>query len=124
MRVGPEDTYPPNLTLANAAKPTGPGKYPPNDRSLPFLFHEAGDGAHEIVFGENLEMRISHIDEDRRILMTKHVGDALDGRGLRNLRQRLAHPVSNDGLTKDLALHGEGEYLAFVDCANRNILLE
>src|SRR5258708_2062960 len=124
MRVGPEDTYPPNLTLANAAKPTGLGKYPPNDRSLPFLFHEAGDGAHEIVFGENLEMRISHVDEERGILMTEDVGDALDGRGLRDLWQRFAHHFANDELAKILALQGEGEYLVFVDCANRKIVLE
>src|SRR5229473_1972840 len=88
------------------------------------LFHEAGDGAHEIVFGENLEMRISHIDEDRRILMTKDVGDALDGRGLRNLRQRLAHHFANDELAKILALQGEGENLVFVDRPDRKILLE
>src|SRR5260370_7525711 len=56
--------------------------------------------------------------------MTEDVGDALDGRGLRNLRQRLAHHFADDELAKVLALQGEGENLVFVDCADRKILLE
>src|SRR6202030_3396766 len=89
-----------------------------------FLFHEAGDGAHQIVFGENLEMRISHIDKDRGILVAEDVGDALDGRGLRHLRQRLAHHFADDELAKILALQREVKYLVFVDRADRNIFLK
>src|SRR6267378_2862713 len=89
-----------------------------------FLFHEAGDGAHQIVFGEDLEMRISHIHKDGRVLMTEDVGNPLDGRGLRHLRQRLAHRFADDELAKILALQGEGEYLVFVNRADRKILLK
>src|SRR5438309_642817 len=55
------------------------------------LFHEAGDGAHEVVFGEDLETSIAHFDKDRRVLMAEEVGDALDGCAPGHLRQRLAH---------------------------------
>src|SRR6202171_4232871 len=89
-----------------------------------FLFHEAGDGAHKIVLSEDLEMRISHIHKDRRILVAEDVGDALDGRGLRHLRQRFAHHFANDEFAKVLALQGEGKYLVFVNRADRKILLK
>src|SRR6202158_2792249 len=89
-----------------------------------FLFHEAGDGAHQIVLSEDLEMRIPHIHKDRRILVAEDVGDALDGRGLRHLRQRFAHHFANDEFAKVLALQGEGKYLVFVNRADRKILLK
>src|SRR6266566_1258900 len=88
------------------------------------LFHEAGDGAHEVVFGEDLKTRVAHFDKDRRVLMAEDVGDALDGCGPGHLRQRLAHNFADDELTKILALQGEVEYLVFVNCADRNILLK
>src|SRR5437879_9349151 len=88
------------------------------------LFHEAGDGAHEVVFGEDLETSIAHFDKDRRVLMAEEVGDALDGCAPGHLRQRLAHYFADDQLTKILALQGEVEYLVFVNCADRNILLK
>jgi hypothetical protein len=64
--------------------------------ALAFLFHEGGDGAHQIVFGENLEFGAVHFHEDGGIFVAQDVGDALDGRRCRNARQRLAHDFAND----------------------------
>src|SRR6266852_4158272 len=88
------------------------------------LLHERSDGAHEVVLGEDLETRVAHFDKDRGILMAEDVRDALDGRGPRHLRQRLAHHFANDELAKILALQGKVEYLIFVDHADRKILLK
>src|SRR6202521_5544481 len=89
-----------------------------------FLFHEAGDGAHQIVLGEDFEVSVAHLDKNRGIFMTECVSDALDGRGPGHLRQGLAHHFANDELAKILALQGEVEYLVFVDRADRNIFLK
>src|SRR6266481_751131 len=89
-----------------------------------FLFHEAGDGAHQIVLGEDFEVSVAHLDKNRGILATEDVSDALDGRGPGHLRQRFAHHFANDELTKILALQREVEYLVFVDRADRNIFLK
>src|ERR1700731_1093183 len=89
-----------------------------------FLFHEAGDGAHQIVLGEDFEVSVAHLDKNRGILMTEDVSDALDGRGPGHLRQRLAHHFANDEFAKILALQREVEYLVFVDRADRNIFLK
>src|SRR6266705_1609063 len=89
-----------------------------------FLFHEAGDGAHQIVLGEDFEVSVAHLDKNRGILVTEDVSDALDGRGPGHLWQRFAHHFANDELTKILALQREVEYLVFVDRADRNIFLK
>ena len=47
--------------------------------SLAFLFHEAGNGAHQIVFGEDFEFGAVHFDENGGIFVTENVGDALNG---------------------------------------------
>src|SRR5258708_6532423 len=88
------------------------------------LFHEAGDGAHQIVLGEDLETRVAHLDKDRGILMAEDVCDALDRRGSRHLRQRIAHHFANHELAKILALQGQVEDLVLVDRADGKILLE
>src|SRR6266581_5377837 len=88
------------------------------------LFHEAGDGAHEVVLGEDLEARVAHFDKDRRILVAEDLRDALDGRGLRHLRERLAHHFANDELAKILALQREIQDLVFIDRADGNVFLE
>src|SRR6266567_896253 len=93
-------------------------------RKLPFLFHEAGDGAHQIVLGEDFETRVAHFDKDRRILVAEDLRDALDGRGLRHLRERLAHHFADDELAKILALQRKIEDLVFVDRADGNVFLE
>src|SRR6266481_3640619 len=89
-----------------------------------FLFHEAGDGAHQIVLGEDFEVSVAHLDKNRGILMTEDVRDALDGCGPGHLRQRLAHHLANDELTKILALQREVEYLVLVDRADGNTFLK
>src|SRR6266571_2650175 len=89
-----------------------------------FLFHEAGDGAHQIVLGEDFEVSVAHLDKNRGIPVTEDVSDALDGRGPGHLWQRFAHHFANDELTKILALQREVEYMVFVDRADRNIFLK
>ena len=86
-----------------------------------FGFHEAGDGAHEVVLGENLEARFAHFDEDGGILVTQNVRDAIDRRGARNLRQRLAHDFAHDELVQIFALQRESQNLIFVDRADRQL---
>ena len=85
-----------------------------------FLFHEAGDGAHEVVLGENLEARFAHFDEDGGILVAQNVRDALDGRAARDLRQRLAHHFADDELAQIFSLQREIQNLVFVDRADRS----
>src|SRR5712664_4480665 len=69
-----------------------------------FLFHEAGDGAHQVVLGEDLEARVAHFHEDCGIFVAEDVGDALDRSSARHLRQRLAHYFADDELAQILAL--------------------
>src|SRR6266851_4850253 len=88
------------------------------------LFHEAGDGAHEVVLGQDFEACVTHLDKDRGIFVAKDMRDALDGRGLRHLRERLAHHFANDELAKILALQREIQDLVLVDCADGNVFLE
>src|SRR6267143_790737 len=89
-----------------------------------FLLHEAGDGAHEIVFGEDLEVRIAHVDKNRGVLVAQDVRDALDRRGPRNLRQGRAHHFTDDELAKILALQREIQNLVFIDRANGDVFFE
>src|SRR5438876_11908280 len=91
---------------------------------LAFLFHEAGDGAHQVVLGEDLETRVAHFDKHRGILAAEDLRDALDGRGPRDLWQRLAHHFANDELAEILALQGEVENLVLVNRADGEVLLE
>src|SRR5438876_5901929 len=91
---------------------------------LAFLFHEAGDGAHEIVLGEDLEARVAHFDKHSGILMAEDLRDALDGRGARHLRQRIAHHPTNNQFAKVLALQSKAEDLIFVNRADGKVLLE
>src|SRR5256885_15181890 len=106
IRRPPRSTLFPYTTLFRSHYPACSKMRP---RSA-LLFHEAGDGAHEVVFGEDLETSIAHFDKDRRVLMAEEVGDALDGCAPGHLRQRLAHYFADDQLTKILALQGEVEY--------------
>src|SRR5260370_9922653 len=89
-----------------------------------FLFHQAGDGAHEVVFGENFKVPVAHLDKDRGILEDEELRDTLDGSGPRHLRQRLAHHFANDKLAKVLALQGKRENLILVNRADGNVFLE
>ena len=89
-----------------------------------FLFHEAGDGAHEVVLGENLEARVAHFDENGGILVAQNVRDALDRRAPRDLRQRLAHHFAHDQLAKIFPLQRQIQDLVFVDRADGKIFLE
>ncbi len=43
------------------------------------LFHEAGDGAHQIVLGKDFKARVAHLNKHSRIFMAEDVRDALDG---------------------------------------------
>src|SRR6266446_930406 len=87
-------------------------------------FHETGDGAHQIVFGEDLETGVTHFHEDGGIFVAKDVGDALDGSGARHLRQRLAHHFADDELAEIFALQRHGQNLVFVNRADGNVFLE
>src|SRR5229473_7547235 len=87
-------------------------------------FHEAGDGAHQIVFGEDLETGVAHFHEDGGIFVAEDVGDALDRRGARHLRQGLAHHFAHDQFAQILALQRHGQDLVFVDGADGNVFLE
>src|SRR6266404_1676149 len=87
-------------------------------------FHEAGDGAHQIVFGEDLETGVAHFHEDGGIFVAQDVGDALDRRGARHLRQGLAHHFAHDQFAQILALQRHGQDLVFVDGADGNVFLE
>src|ERR1700733_16052110 len=44
------------------------------------LIHEAGDGAHEVVLGENLKTRVAHFDKYRGILVAQDVRHPFDRR--------------------------------------------
>src|SRR5437879_11248909 len=94
------------------------------ERRSTLLFHEAGDGAHEVVLGEDFETRVAHFDKDRGILVAEDVRDALDGRSPRHLRERLAHYFANDKLAKILALQREIQDLVFVNRADGDDLFE
>src|SRR5204863_714308 len=91
---------------------------------LAFLFHEAGDGAHQVVLGEDLETRVAHFDKHSGILMAEDLRDALDRRGPRDLRQGIAHDFANNELAKILALQGQVENLVFVDRADGKVFLK
>ena len=78
-------------------------------------FHEAGDGAHEVVLGENLETVVAHFDEDRGILVTQNVRDALDRSGSRNLWKRLAHHFAHYQLAQILALQRQIQNLILIN---------
>src|SRR6266567_302707 len=99
-------------------------KNPTREWISTLLFHEAGDGAHQIVLGEDFETRVAHFDKDRGILVAEYLRDALDGRGLRHLRERIAHHFANDEFAKILALQRKIEDLVFVNRADGNVFLE
>src|ERR1700730_3333722 len=88
------------------------------------LIHEAGDGTHEVVLGENLETRFAHFDEHGGILVTQNVCHALDGRGPGYLRQRLAHHFADDQFAQVFPLQRQMQNLVFVDGSHREIFLE
>src|SRR5580704_9527706 len=89
-----------------------------------FLFHEAGDRAHQVVLGENLEARAAHFDENRWILVAQNVRDTLDRGAARDLRQRFAHHFAHHQLAEIFALQREVQDLIFVNRADRKIFLE
>src|SRR5215469_12556055 len=68
------------------------------------LFHQTRDRAHQVVLGENFELRFLEFHKDSGIFVAENVGDALDRRGPRNSRQRLAHHFPHHQLPQVLAL--------------------
>src|SRR5271157_3054177 len=89
-----------------------------------FLFHQAGDGAHQIILGEYLELRFFHFHEDRGVLVAQNIGDAFDGSRLGNQRQRLAHHFAHDEFAQVFALQRQGQNLVFIHGADEHIFLK
>src|SRR2546425_4748231 len=90
----------------------------------PRLFHQPGDGAHQIVFGEDLIVGVVHFDEHGRAFVAQKVGDALHGSFPRHLRQRLAHDLADHHLAQVFALQREVQNLVFVDGTDGSAILE
>lgn len=88
------------------------------------MFHEAGDGVHEIELGEDFEFSGGHFDENGGAFAAKELGNAFDGRVAGNTRKSGAHDFANDKFAKVFALKGEIEDLIFVDGANGIFVLE
>src|SRR5579863_9028803 len=94
------------------------------DKNSTLLFHEAGDGAHQIVFGENFEFGAVHFHEDGGIFVAENVSDPLDGRRAGNARERLTHDFAHNEFAQVFALERHGEDLIFVDRADGKIFFE
>src|SRR5271165_579294 len=91
---------------------------------LAFLLHERGDGAHEVVLGENFKVCVAHVHEDRRILVAQDIGDAFHRSVARDLRHGLAHHFAHHKFAQVFALQRHGEDLIFVHRADGKILLK
>src|SRR5579862_274868 len=89
-----------------------------------FLFHEAGYSAHQVVFGEDLEVGFVHFHEDGRIFVAEDAGDAFDGGGFGDFGKRSAHDFADDQLAQIFALQREGQDLVFIDRADGRTVLE
>src|SRR6267154_1601403 len=86
--------------------------------------HKRGHGAHQIVFGQDLEARVAHLHEDGWIFVAEDIGHTLNGSGAWHLRQRLAHHFAYHKLAQIFALQRHGQDLIFVNGADGNIFLE
>lgn len=71
------------------------------------LFHEAGDGVHEVELGEDFELATGHFDEDSGALAAEELSDAFDRGVAGNAGKRGAHDFANDKFAKVFALKGE-----------------
>src|SRR5271168_4497791 len=88
------------------------------------LFHQPGDGAHQVVLGEDFEACAIQFDENRGIFVAKNVRDALHRRAAGNPRDGLAHHFANHQFAQILALQGEIEDLVLIHGAHGNVFLK
>src|SRR5579875_1504185 len=89
-----------------------------------FLFHERGDGVHEIKLCENLEFAIGHFDENGGTGVSEKLCDTLDGGVGRNAREGFAHDFADDELAQVFALERKIQDLVFVDGTDRRFVFK
>lgn len=82
------------------------------------LFHEGGDGVHEVELGEDFEFAGGHFDEDGGAGVGKELSDAFDGRVGGNAGESVGHDFANDEFAEVFALQREIQDLIFVDGAD------
>src|SRR5262249_24064883 len=85
-----------------------------NRAFLALLFHQPGDGAHQVVFGENLVAALAQLVEHRWALVAQEVRHPLDWHILGHARKRLAHDLADHQLAEVFALEGKVEDLVFI----------
>ena len=71
---------------------------------LTHLADEAGDGVHQIKFGEDFELAAGHFDEDGGAFVAEDVGDAINGGVGGDLREGSAHDFADDELAQVFSL--------------------
>lgn len=93
-------------------------------KRLALLFHDAGDGVHQIELGEDFEFAGGHFDEDGGAGMAEEMGDAFDGSVAGDAGKGFGHDFADDELAKVFALQREIQNLVLVDCADGSVVLE
>ncbi len=88
------------------------------------LFHDAGDGVHEVEFGEDFEFAVGHFDEDGGAGMAEEMGDALDGRIAGDARKCFGHDFADDEFAQIFPLQREIQNLVLVNRADGIVVLE
>lgn len=88
------------------------------------LLDKFGDGAHEVVFGENFVAALAHLHEYGGALVAQEMRDTLDGGVARDLRQGFAHDFADDQLAEVFPLESHVEDLVFVNGADDVVFFE